>query len=143
MVTSEEKLFAIGGLRDVCVRDSVKPFVEMFCGQTNSWVPVPHQLAVCDEEIDSFCAVSTGSNVLLVGGVDPKTNSCSSRVYSFELRDNSSSVASLSSMLCPRAGHCLVTSGDNAYAIGGFGIPYTPDSRDGMRSVECYDMAKG
>lgn len=142
-MASKNNLFAIGGLRDVCVKDPVIPFVERFRGGTNSWDPVPHQPAVHDVEVDSFCAVSTGSSVLLVGGVDPQTNSCSSSVSSVQLTDDSSNVVQLSSLLFPRAGHCLVTSGDHAYAIGGFQTPHTHDSPDGNRSVECYDIAKG
>ena len=143
MVAFKSDLFAIGGLRDVCVRDPVIPFVETFHGQTNAWDSVPYQPAVQDLEIDSFCAVSTGSGVLLVGGVDPKTNRCTSRVSSIELRDDSSTVIQLSSLLFPRAGHCLVTSAEKAYAIGGFQTLNTHDSPDGIRSVERYNMAKG
>lgn len=144
MVTLEDKLFAIGGLRDVCVSDPVIPFVERFSGHTNSWDTVDYQPAVHDVELDSFCAVSTGrSSVLLVGGLDPKTNRCSSNVFSVELKDGSSSVMRLASLSLPRAGHCIVLSGDHVYAIGGFQTPYPHAIPDVIRSVECYDVTKG
>lgn len=142
-MASKESLFVIGGLRDVCVRDPMIPFVEIFRGQTNSWDPVPHQPAVRDLEIDSFGAASAGSSILLVGGVESKTSSCTSCVCSVELRDDSSNVVKLTSLSLPRAEHCLVTSGKHAYAIGGFQTPNTRDSPSGIRSVERYDMAKG
>ena len=139
----KNNIFAIGGLRDVCVKDPVIPFVEMFRGQTNSWDPVPHQPDVNDVEIDSFRAVSINSGVLLAGGVDPKTNSCISCVTSVELTDGSSNIVQLAPLLFPRAGNCLVRSGEHVYAIGGFQTPYTHNSPDGIRSVECYDIEKG
>ena len=145
MVTLKDKLFAIGGLRDVCVSDPVIPFVERFSGQSNSWDTVDYQPAVHDVELDSFCAVSTGrSSVLLVGGLDPKTNRCTSNVFSIELKDGSqSSVMPLASLFFPRAGHCLVLSGDHVYAIGGFQAPNSHVFPDVIRSVECYDITKG
>ena len=143
-MTLEDKLFAIGGLRDVCARDPVIPFVERFSGQSNSWDAIEHQPAVHDVELDSFCAVTTGrSSVLLVGGLDPKTNRCTSDVSSVEFKDDSSSVVQLASLFVARAGHCLVLSGDRVYAIGGFQAPHTHVIQDAIRNVECYDMAKG
>ncbi|KAL9964182.1 hypothetical protein ACROYT_G027777 [Oculina patagonica] len=143
MVTLEDKLFVIGGLRDVCVSDPVIPFVERFSGQSNLWDAVEYQPAVHDVELDSFCALSTGrSSVLLVGGLDPKTNRCTSNAFTVELKDGSSSVMPLASLSFPRAGHCLVLSGDHVYAIGGFQTPYPHAIPDAIRSVECYDATK-
>ena len=144
MVSLEDKLFAIGGLRDVCVSDPVIPFVERFNGQSNSWHSVDYQPAMHDLELDSFCAVSTGrSSVLLVGGLDPKTNRCTSNVFSVELKESSSRVMPLASLSVPRAGHCLVSSRDHVYAIGGFQTSYPHVVADVIPSVERYDVAKG
>lgn len=144
MVTLKDKLLAIGGLRDVCVKDPSIPFIERFSGNSNSWDAIDHQPAVHDVELDSFCAVSTGpSSVLLVGGLDPKNNTCTSNVSAVELKDEASSVGQRASLLFPRAGHCLVSSGDFVYAIGGFQTPNTLAIPEGMRTVECYDKTKG
>lgn len=144
MVTLGDKLFAIGGLRDVCVRDPVIPFVERFSGQSNLWDAINYQPAMHDVELDSFCAVSTGpSSLLLVGGLDPKTDRCTSSVFCVELKDGSSSVAPLASLCFPRAGHCVVLLGHRVYAIGGFQAPLQHVIPDVIRSVETYDMAKG
>lgn len=145
MVTLKDKLFAIGGLRDVCVNDPVTPFVERFSGQSNSWHSVDYQPAMHDLELDSFCAVSVGcSSVLLVGGLDPKTNRCTSNVFSVELKESSSSVMPLASLSVPRAGHCLISSRDHVYAIGGFQTSYPAHvMEDVIPSVERYDVTKG
>ena len=144
MVSLEDKLFAIGGLRDVCVRDPFVPFVEGFSGQNNTWNAIDHQPSVQDLELDSFCAVFTGrSSVLMTGGLDPRTNECTSHVWSLELKDVPSSVIPLTSLICPRAGHCQVLAGDYMYAIGGFQTPHTHVISDVIRSVECYDIATG
>lgn len=144
MVSVENKLFTIGGLRDVCVRDPLVPFVERFSGQKNTWDAIDHQPAVQDVELDSFCAVFTGrGSVLMTGGLDPRTNKCTSHVCSVELKDVPSSVVQLTSLICPRAGHCQVLVGDYVYAIGGFQTPNTHVMSDVIRSVECYDIAKG
>ena len=144
MVSVEDKLFTIGGLRDVCVRDPLVPFVERFRGQTNTWDAIDHQPAVQDVELDSFCAVSTGrGSVLMTGGLDPRTNKCTSKVCSVELQKVPSSVVQLTSLICPRAGHCQVLAGGYVYAIGGFQTPHTHFIPDVIRSVECYDIVKG
>ncbi|XP_068739435.1 uncharacterized protein [Montipora capricornis] len=140
VVVCDDNLLVIGGLRDVCVKEPISAFVEMFSGQTNVWVPVPQQPAVRDIEIDSFGAVSTGSRVLVVGGIDSKANKCTSSVYSIEFGEDTSRVVPLSSLLVPRAGHCLVTIGDCAYTIGGFQTPFTHTPPDGLKVVECYDL---
>lgn len=73
MVSVENKLFTIGGLRDVCVRDPLVPFVERFSGQKNTWDAIDHQPAVQDVELDSFCVVFTGrGSVLMTGGAGSK-----------------------------------------------------------------------
>ena len=144
MVTLEDKLFAIGGLRDVCVKDPVIPFVERFSGQSNLWDSINYQPSMHDVELDSFCAVSTGPNsLLLVGGLDPKTDGCTSSVFRVELKDDSSSVASLASLCFPRAGHCVVLLGHRVYAIGGFQAPRQQVIPDLIPSVETYDIVKG
>ena len=144
LVTSQDNMLAIGGLRDVCVKERAIPFIERFSGQSNSWDATDHQPVVHDFELDSFGAVSTGSTTfLLVGGLDPKTNRCTSHVSIFELKDGSWFVGQRKSLLFPRAGHCLVSSGDNVYAIGGFQVPNTFAIREGMRTVECYDSTRG
>ena len=143
VVVSDDNLLVIGGLRDVCVKEPISAFVEMFSGQTNVWVPVPQQPAVRDIEIDSFGAVSTGSRVLVVGGIDSKANKCTSSVYSIEFGEDTSRVVPLSSLLVPRAGHCLVTIGNCAYTIGGFQTPFTHTPPDGLEVVECYDLEGG
>lgn len=134
------QLLVLGGLRDVCVKEPFTPFVEMFSRQTNSWDPVLHQPEVRDVEIDSFCAVSTGNKVLVVGGINSGVNNCTSCVYSIE---GSSRTALLSGLSVPRAGHCLVTSGERTYAIGGFQTPFTGTMPEGLRSVECYELEQG
>lgn len=144
MVSLEDKLFAIGGLRDVCVRDPLVPFVEGFSGKKNAWNAIDHQPAVPNVELDSFCAVSTGrGGVLLTGGLDPRTNKCTSQVCSVELKDVPPSVVQLTSLIYPRAGHCQVLAGGCVYAIGGFQTPHAHVISDVIRSVECYDIAKG
>ena len=144
MVSLEDKLFAIGGLRDVCVRDPLVPFVEGFSSQKNTWNAIYHQPAVPNVELDSFCAVSTGlGSVLLTGGLDPRTNKCTSHVCSVELNDVPSHVVELASLIFPRAGHCQVLAGGCVYAIGGFQTPHAHITSDVIRSVECYDTAKG
>ena len=142
MVNLEDKLFAIGGLRDVCVRDPLVPFVESFSGRKNTWNNAIHnQPIVQDMELDSFCAVCTGrDSVLVTGGLDPRTNKCTSHVCSVELKHVSSSVVQLTSLICPRAGHCQVLAGGYVYAIGGFQTPDTHIISDVIQSVECYDM---
>ncbi|PFX22730.1 Kelch-like protein 12 [Stylophora pistillata] len=143
LVTLQDNIFAIGGLRDVCVKEPAIPFIERFSGQSNSWDATEHQPAVCDVELDSFCAVSTSSStVLLVGGLDPKTSRCTSQVSSFELKDKIWLIEQREPLLFARAGHCLVSSGDRVYALGGFQEPNTLAIREGMRTVECYDPAK-
>lgn len=144
MVSLEDKLFVIGGLRDVCVRDPLVPFVESFSGQNNTWNAIDHQPAVQDVELDSFGAVFTGrGSVLMAGGLDPKTNKCTSYVCSVELKDVLPSVVQLASLNCPRAGHCQVKAGDYVYAIGGFQTSHPHVISNVIQSVECYDMAKG
>ena len=144
MVTMEDKLFAIGGLRDVCVRDPAIPFVERFSGQSNLWDSINYQPSMHDVELDSFCAVSTGhSSLLLVGGLDPKADRCTSSVFSVEFKDGSSSIVSLASLCFPRAGHSVVLLGNKVYAIGGFQAPRQHVTPDMIRSVETYDIAKG
>ena len=144
MVSLEDKLLAIGGLRDVCVRDPLVPFVESFSGQKNTWNVIDHQPAVPNVELDSFCAVFTGrGSVLLTGGLDPRTNRCTSNVCSVELKDAPSRVVQLTSLICPRAGHCQVLAGGCVYAIGGFQTPYAHITSDVISCVECYDTAKG
>lgn len=143
LVTLQDNILALGGLRDVCVKETAIPFIERFSGQSNSWDATEHQPAVCDVELDSFCAVSTSSNtVLLVGGLDPKTSRCTSQVSSFQLKDEFWLVEQREPLLFPRAGHCLVSYGDHVYALGGFQEPNTLAIREGMRTVECYDPAK-
>ena len=138
MVSVEDKLFAIGGLRDVFVRDPFVPFVQGFSGQNNTWNAIDHQPSVQDVELDSFCAVFTGrSSVLMTGGLDPRTNKCTSHVCSIELKDIPSSMIQLTSLICPRAGHCQVLAGDYVYAFGGFQTPHTHVISDVIRSVEC------
>ena len=143
IVTSKDNIYVIGGLRDVCVKEPVIPFVEMYSGETNSWALVTNQPAMHDVEIDSFGAVSIESGVLLAGGVEPNTNSCTSRVAYVEFNDGCSNVLQLATLLLARAGHCLVTSGERVYAIGGFRTPYTHGSPGGIQSVESYDIRKG
>ena len=53
-----------------------------------------------------------------------------------------SRIVPLSSLLVPRAGHCLVTIGKCAYTIGGFQTPFT-HTPDGLQVVECYDLQEG
>ena len=144
MVNLEDKVFVIGGLRDVCVRDPLVPFVEGFSGRKNTWNAIDPQPAVQDVELDSFCAVNTGRNsVLMTGGLDPRTNKCTSHVCSVKLKDVPSSVVQLASMICPRASHCQVLADGYVYAIGGFQTPDTQVISDVIRSVECYDMDRG
>ena len=143
MVASNDHIFAIGGLRDVCIKGPVIPFAETFNGETNSWARVTHQPAIHDVAFDSFCAASIESGVLLVGGVDLRTNRCTSRVSCVQFNDGCSNVSQLSPLIFPRAGHCLVTSGERAFAIGGFQTPYTHGSPDGIRSVDSYDIRQG
>ena len=144
MVSVEDKLFTIGGLRDVCVRGPLVPFVEVFSGQKNTWDAIDQQPTVQDVELDAFCAVCSGhGSVLMTGGLDPRTNKCTSHVCSIELKDVPSSVIQLTSLIWPRAGHCQVLAGDYMYAIGGFQTPHAPVISDVIRSVECYDIAKG
>ena len=144
MVSVKDKLFTIGGLRDVCVRDPLVPFVERFCGQNNTWDAIDHQPAVQDVELDSFCAVFTGrGNVLMTGGLDPRTKKCTSHACSVELINVPSSVIQLKSLICPRAGHCQVLAGAYVYAMGGFQSPHTHVISDVICSVERYDIAKG
>ena len=140
MLVFKGHLLVLGGLRDVCVKEPFTPFVEVFFRQTNSWDPVPQQPEVRDAEIDSFCAVSTGNRVLVVGGIDSRDNNCTSCVYSVE---GSSRTASLTALLVPRAGHSLVTSRERTYAIGGFQTPITRTMPEGLRSVECYELEQG
>ena len=117
------------------------PFIERFDGRSSSWRAIRHRpfaIGNVNVEIDSFCGVWFGNKILLSGGLGPQSNRCTSRVIAVELKDESLSVEERASMAFPRAGHCMVTSSEHVYVIGGF-----QDNLDDTRSVERYDAAKG
>lgn len=141
LVRAKEILYAVGGISEVVSPHGDPPFIEQYNPPMNSWKTVK-MVQPFSVDRDHYGTAFLSGCLLFTGGIDSVSEWAKREVIRVNIGNTSLTPTTLSSMLVPRAGHCVVTSEHFVYVIGG-AQTQNIEAPLGMNTVERYNPRTG